>query len=39
MAYRQDWNQMLYIYGELQWAAFGPSEVEEAALQGAMEPE
>lgn len=25
---------MLYIYGELQWAAFGPSEVEEAALQG-----
>eukprot|EP00435_Cladocopium_sp_Y103_P028205 s122_g7.t1 len=30
----QDWNQMFYIYGELQWAAFGPSEVEEAALQG-----
>lgn len=25
---------MFYIYGELQWAAFGPSEVEEAALQG-----
>lgn len=30
----QEWNQLLYIYGELQWAAFGPSEVEEAELQG-----